>query len=349
MFQKLKDYLYSTETQEQPKFEFALNKDQKIQLKSSEEKPTVVALYDKSGGTTFCDLTVDYFKSKGIEVTPVSPSEGLNHPVFKGKVHGIYLPGGPNVPVQDSSDPRKKFEGELTHLAKESDIPLLGICRGLQTIGHHQGYDVCDIPEDHEQRQPHYDKFDSVYQETEDPTYNNKVVVKRGSLLHTALQYKLKNKDDNDIEYNVTCLHHQHMQLDEVNRNLWVSGYSKHDGLVESVEKRTGRYWSAGLQHHPEAVISSCEDARKEKLQELEDQLEKSRSTSNYLDPDFSIHAEISYASQMRRVRNTRTRDEKAARAELGFFTKQVKHNYLAQAPKKVVKETSYEDYLFSC
>jgi gamma-glutamyl-gamma-aminobutyrate hydrolase PuuD len=68
-------------------------------------------------------------------------------------------------------------------LAQERDIPFLGICRGLQTIGYHEGLAVTDLPNDANKGYPHYDE---PYGD-----YNRKVVIKSGSQLHNALQQEL--------------------------------------------------------------------------------------------------------------------------------------------------------------
>ncbi|MCE0723817.1 MULTISPECIES: gamma-glutamyl-gamma-aminobutyrate hydrolase family protein [Legionella] len=354
MFQKFTDYLFnsnntkSNTSDEKPKFEYALKKDEKKQLKSSEEKPKIIALYDKSGGTTYCDLTINYLESKGIEVTPVTPEEGLNHPAFNGKFNGIYLPGGPNIPVDDPSDPRKKFEGQLTELAHTQDIPLLGICRGEQTIGHHHGHPVKDIPETTDQHEVHYEYFDTVYRETQDPTYNSKVVVGKGSQLYNALHHKLNYKEGSGgIEYNVTCLHHQHVEEHPENSDLQVSGRGKFDSLIESVEKRTGKYYTIGLQHHPEAVISSCAETRKEKISRIKSEAEEARFNANFFDPDVAIHTELTYSQRVREA-HIKSNDEKAARAELGFFSTQVRQHHLERLVKKEDTENTRDSYFLS-
>lgn len=100
MFQKFTDYLSNlgsakNTSKEKPKFEYTLNRDEKELLKHSEEKPKIIILYDREGGTIYCDLLIDYLKGKGFDVIPVTPQEGLSHPAFNGRVDGIYLPGGP--------------------------------------------------------------------------------------------------------------------------------------------------------------------------------------------------------------------------------------------------------------
>ncbi|KTC81144.1 CTP synthase [Legionella cherrii] len=350
MFQKFSEFLSDfralnkakSSSEQTPKFEFALDRDEKEQLKQSKEKPKIVTLYDPSGGTTYCDMTIEYFKTKELDVIPVTPQEGLSHPVFSGKINGIYLPGGPNVPVHDPSDPRKRLEGELTELAQKRDIPLLGICRGQQTVAHHHGYTVTDIPS----YDRHYEHSYEIYEKTQDPNLNNRVVVEEGSQLYNALHYKLRPKDKSSIEYNVTCLHHQHVEESQHNPSLLVSGRGKFDRSVESLEKRTGKYYTLGLQHHPESVISLCKDAREEKIKEVEKKAEEARFTSNFFEPDAAIIAEHQYSQKLREV-HLKSKDEKAARAELGFFSKQVKHHFLDDAPKK--EQAQEPSHYFPC
>ncbi|KTD01293.1 gamma-glutamyl-gamma-aminobutyrate hydrolase family protein [Fluoribacter gormanii] len=354
MFQKFTDYLSNlgsakNTSKEKPKFEYTLNRDEKELLKHSEEKPKIIILYDREGGTIYCDLLIDYLKGKGFDVIPVTPQEGLSHPAFNGRVDGIYLPGGPNVPVQDDSDPRKKFEGELTKLAESRDIPLLGICRGQQTVGHYHGYKVTDIPEDAEQHELHYEHFDAVYKETQDATFNNKVVVVEGSQLYNALHSKLKHKDKSNIEYNVTCLHHQHVEENQDNNSLRVTGRGKFDRLVESFEKRTGKYYTIGFQHHPEAVISICGEVRKIKLDQIDrDSLEALADVDPVSDPDELYRVRYQCEKKESEVLEE-TWNEKAAKAEIGFFSKQVKQHYLDKAPKKEETQDTNDYYYPPC
>ncbi|QMT61634.1 gamma-glutamyl-gamma-aminobutyrate hydrolase family protein [Legionella sp. PC997] len=353
MFQRLREFVYGSPVQNtneaRPKFEYALNKDEKEQLKQSEEKPKIVALYDKEGGTAYCDLTMNYLQAKGFDVIPVTPQEGLTHPAFTGKVNGIYLPGGPNVPVHDNSDPRKKLEGDLTELAQSKDIPLLGICRGQQTVAHFHRYEVTDIPEDSNQHELHYEHFDAVYKETQDPTYNSKVVVHEGSQLYNALRYKL-NQKEGDIEYNVTCLHHQHVQEDPQNTSLQVTGRGKFDRMVESVEKRTGRFYTIGFQHHPEAVLSSCAEAREQKISELNTKYyDEQIGVNHFSDPEVGYHVLRQHEKRLREVTRAKPRDLQAAKGELGFFSSQVKKHYLTDAPKVDTKAKDDDYYAYFC
>ena len=56
-------------------FQYALNADEKNQLRQSEDKPTVVALYDEHNGATNANLTIEHFEDKGLNVVKVAPIE----------------------------------------------------------------------------------------------------------------------------------------------------------------------------------------------------------------------------------------------------------------------------------
>jgi gamma-glutamyl-gamma-aminobutyrate hydrolase PuuD len=319
-------------------YQYALTSEQKKEIakfQRSLKKPMVVSLYDKEDGTTYADLAVEHLQNKGIEVVLVSSQEGLDHPVFKepANISGIYLPGGPDIPVSDSANTRMKFEAQLINIAEQSDIPLLGICRGQQAIGYHHGMSLQSLTDD--QHEVHYGNYGQVYEETENPNLNNKVRVKSGSQLHHALRYKLNNSgsENESIDYSVTCLHQQHLinETGHVNSPITVTGMSACDGHVESIEKKTGKYYTYGLQHHPEAVINAAIEDRKMKLDDLQERV----MDSLIFDPEVSIHLTLTEKAKIFK----RSNDEIAARAELGLFTHQTKRKFLEHQQQVVSKK----------
>ncbi|WP_392538634.1 gamma-glutamyl-gamma-aminobutyrate hydrolase family protein [Legionella sp. 227] len=319
-----------TKQEEKSKFQYELNDEEQKQLRHSEDKPKIVALYAEHDGAVNADLAIQHFEKDGLDVVRVSPEEGLSHPTFSSNsIDGIYLPGGSDIPVQDESDPRKRFEGQLTQLARAKDIPLIGICRGEQAIGHHNRLAVEDLP-DYEQ---HYGGANNG----STPDANNTVVVEKGSQLFAALQNEFKEKNNGPLEYPVTCLHHQHIPESPSHTDIQVTGRNKFDNTIESIEIKTGKYFSFGVQHHPEVLISSCEDKRKEKITQVEKEAEEARFTSNFFEPDTALIAELQYAQKLREA-HEQSRDERAARAEMGFFTKQVKKRFLEHKAQQ--KET---------
>ncbi|KTC91073.1 gamma-glutamyl-gamma-aminobutyrate hydrolase family protein [Fluoribacter dumoffii] len=323
--------------EEKANYQYELNAAEEKQLRHAGSKPKVVALYDEQDGSRNAELAIQHFENDGLDVIRVSSDEGIDHPAFKNdSIDGIYLPGGSDIPVENESDPRKKFEGQLTQLARTRDIPLIGVCRGEQALGHHNRLEVKDLPD--------YEKHYAGANNGNNPDVNNTVVVEKGSQLFAALQNEFK-EDNNEgpIEYSVTCLHHQHIEEPSADSELKVTGRNKFDNSVESVELKTGNYYSFGVQHHPEVLISSCEITRKEKIIEAQKEAEEARFTSNFFDPDPAIYSEIKYAQKIGEA-YAKSREERAARAEMGFFTKQAKKHFLEHEAKQKAKQTSDVD-----
>jgi gamma-glutamyl-gamma-aminobutyrate hydrolase PuuD len=296
-------------------------------------KPTIVALYDEGNGSVNADLAIQHFNDKNIEVVPVSSQEGLSHPIFnENKFNGIYLPGGSDVPINNPEDPRKKFEGQLIKIAEQKDIPLIGICRGEQTIGHHEGLKVGDL----ENYDHHYHHFDKVYDETQDPNFNNKVTVLKGSALYDALHRKL-GSDGDTIEYPVTCLHHQHIINEPDDEKLKVTGRSTYDHSIETIEKKTGEYSTIGFQHHPEVIISACKTARQEQINEINEEAKEAALNANYLDPEYTLFSHLKSIAKLSQA-HKKSRGEIAAKAELGLFTNQVKKHSQVSEQRELKK-----------
>ena len=157
---------------------------------------------------------------------------------------GILLTGGPDVSplLYDESprplcgaacDVRDKLETHLLSAADQRDIPLLGICRGLQIMNvFFSGSLYQDLPSD--------SSSDICHRMT--PPYDrhvHEVKITAGSLLHDVL--------GRDI-LGVNSYHHQGVK--RVGAGLTVSAVAS-DGLVEALEHR-GKTFMLGVQWHPE-------------------------------------------------------------------------------------------------
>jgi gamma-glutamyl-gamma-aminobutyrate hydrolase PuuD len=291
-------------------YQYALNTDEKNQLKSlrtEDTKPKVVALYDKAGGTTHADLTIDFLEKKGFEVIKVTPQEGIQHPVLSNfpisgsGVDGIYLPGGPDIDSPFYVE-RRKFESELLDGAHSNDIPVLGICRGNQVIGEHYVLLVRNASRYHA---------------------NEKVIVTKDSQLYQAVHHKFKKngiQHGASIEYHVKCAHWQLIIENEKNKTVEVSARTVSDNKIESIQVKTGKYYTIGSQHHPEKVITECEEDRRSKLDELS---RRQIFLQNFY-PELIAYNELKI-----REANKKSVDELAARAEIGLFANQVKKKFL--------------------
>lgn len=135
---------------------------------------------------------------------------------------------------------RSDFERGLTTLALERDLPILGVCGGMQllnvVLGGTLHQDLAERPgtnvhvQPHDKRQPAHD-----------------VRVATGSLLG-------KLTGASSIAVNST--HHQ--VINAVGKTLAASGVAD-DGVVEAIESTKHRY-ALGVQWHPE-VLAAAEHA----------------------------------------------------------------------------------------
>ena len=127
---------------------------------------------------------------------------------------------------------RDRFELALARAALERDLPLLGICRGMQLLNVALGGTLIQhLPE----------TLGSQAHRTLAGTFSeHHVRLEPGSLACSAA----------GMEGFVVWSHH-HQGIDEVGRGLRVSGWSLEDDLPEAVEL-SGRRFALGVIWHPE-------------------------------------------------------------------------------------------------
>ena len=159
---------------------------------------------------------------------------------------GLLLIGGSDIdpatygaerhPSTDDPQPeRDRFEIALTREALERDLPLLGICRGMQLIDVACGGTLIQhLPDDfgHGDHRRSLGSFDDA---------DHDVRLAEGSLAARAAGETL----------HATKSHH-HQGVATVGEGLVATGWSVLDDLVEAVEAPDRRY-ALGVQWHPEA------------------------------------------------------------------------------------------------
>jgi putative glutamine amidotransferase len=134
---------------------------------------------------------------------------------------------------------RDAFEIALTRAAVERDLPVLGICRGMQLINVARGGTLLQhLPDlfDHEEHRRVVGSFDGS---------DHDVVLVEGSLAARAageLAHATKS--------------HHHQGVDRLGEGLVVSGVSTLDELPEAIELPDRRF-VLGVQWHPEADTAS--------------------------------------------------------------------------------------------
>lgn len=160
-------------------------------------------------------------------------------------VDGLILAGGGDVdPALYGAEPhpattgaapaRDKAEIALTLEAIDRDVPLLGICRGMQVLNVARGGTLIQhLPESHghEGHRPNPGSFDGS---------EHDVRLKEGSLAAQVAGELV----------HVTKQHH-HQAVDEIGEGLEVTGWSAIDELPEALEL-PGRRFVLGVQWHPE-------------------------------------------------------------------------------------------------
>ena len=189
----------------------------------------------------YCNYAQGVIEAGGLPVFLPSSADPADYP---GRLDGLLLTGGTDIdPARYGQTPtaelftpepaRDAFEMALLDGAAQAGVPVLGICRGIQTLNVHGGGTL------HQHVAPHA-RFDQR------PNYiAHRVGFTEGSLLASLYGPSIE----------VNSLHHQ--SIDRVAAGLVVTGRSD-DGSVEGIESAE-RPW-LGVQWHPEMMDSRDRD-----------------------------------------------------------------------------------------
>lgn len=147
----------------------------------------------------------------------------------------------PNAPEKGFQTHRDDFEFDVLKKSLKLNIPVLGICRGLQLINvFFEGTLVQDLGNKNSTHQAH----------ERDSKHN--VKVEGGTVLHDIAKVNSGT---------VNSAHHQ--AIDKLGKDLVVNSYSE-DGVIEGVEwkNKDSRSFMLALQWHPERMdISGLNDS----------------------------------------------------------------------------------------
>jgi putative glutamine amidotransferase len=181
---------------------------------------------------------------------PVDPAAAEDPEQTLALIDGLLLAGGADIDpgsygqsahaeTVDTAPARDAFEIALTRAAIERDIPVLGICRGMQLINvARNGTLQQHLPErfGHDEHRRVVGSFDGS---------EHDVFLTDGSLAARAAGEMT----------HVTKSHH-HQGVDRLGEGLVVSGLSTLDDLPEAIELPDRRF-VLGVQWHPEADTGS--------------------------------------------------------------------------------------------
>jgi putative glutamine amidotransferase len=174
------------------------------------------------------------------------PDPNVDPDQLLDRVDGLILAGGRDIDPAaygseahpETDDPRTErdeFEIALARRAMERDMPLLGICRGMQLMNVARGGTlVQDLPEHvgHQDHRRSVGTFDGN---------DHPVRLEDGSLAARAVG-----------EIHHGTLSHHHQGIAKLGDGLEITGWADDDELAEAVED-PGLRFALGVQWHPEA------------------------------------------------------------------------------------------------
>ena len=128
---------------------------------------------------------------------------------------------------------RDALELPLLRAAMERDMPVLGLCRGMQALNVVSGGSLLQDLPDHR----------ALKDDGEWESSRHRIWVSPGSKLAAAL--------GSGGRVRVNSLHHQGLREAQRSRRLLASAYSLDDGIIEALESPHHR-WVVAVQCHPE-------------------------------------------------------------------------------------------------
>jgi len=166
---------------------------------------------------------------------------------YLSSIDGILLSGGGDIdPLVFGEEPhpqignvdvvRDRMELSLLEKALNQDIPILGICRGIQMLAVASGGNICqDIAsEKTDSKVCHSQKGAGWYA-------SHTIEIQPDTMLHNIFETTTDR---------VNSFHHQ--AVNEVGRNFVVAARAK-DGVIEAIESSTHRF-AIGVQFHSELM-----------------------------------------------------------------------------------------------
>ncbi len=172
---------------------------------------------------------VDYIETKGNSFKPLTEEEKEIIEMSLDKIDGIFFQGGYKfVP----------YDRYLLERAIEKNIPILGVCLGMQMMSCYKEDIVIELNEEYKN-----------HKQDDENILSHKVKIDKNSKL-----YKIIGKE----EFMVNSFHKRHATKNHIYKTV---GYSE-DGLIEAIEYPSDTF-NIGVQWHPEISYNFDENSKK--------------------------------------------------------------------------------------
>jgi putative glutamine amidotransferase len=169
---------------------------------------------------------------------------------YLDRLDGLLLAGGRDIepsrygdpethPTVELDQPRDQFELPLVRAAHRRDMPILGVCRGIQVLNVALGGTLWqDLPGQSPTSVEHRQTARG------DEATHNLRVTPRSRLARVLSREEMR----------VNSFHHQAVRV--VAKDLLAVGWSE-DGIIEAVEDPR-KPFAIGVQYHPEEMVDVC-------------------------------------------------------------------------------------------
>jgi|SRR6056297_174002 len=204
-------------------------------------------------------INKDYVKaienSGGVPIIIPIDSKKLSVNYYLSKINGLLITGGvdinpkyynekPHEKIGKIIDERDSLDFTLLKKAMNKNIPVLGICRGMQLLNiYYRGSLYQDQSLNNNLNLDHY-------QNNPDPsTLGHSIEVYKKTKLYSIV------KNNN---FKVNSYHHQFIK--KVGENLRISAKSS-DGSIEGIETNDSQF-IIGIQWHPERIYENSKESK---------------------------------------------------------------------------------------